>query len=305
MLRDMITDYLIDENVDEITYVNASVMWDAYYGRASADPTDGINGAVTIMNTAISGVLSDFYDLYDATTDWSPSVIDSVVNTILVDHLSHEESASNINVIFLDLFGLFEILSEGVTPLFGDLTDNIINGTSADKTIQTHDGDDVIVADGGEDTIIAGGGNDNVTGGDGNDFIVGGWGDDTIDGGDGADTFLSGDGSDHYIGGSGVDTLDYSSASHGVEAYLNSGQATTISGVDALSEIENLIGSNSDDRLIGDENDNRLEGGAGNDIIKGKDGNDIFTVVLEMMKSAAAFTLTLCTVMKALIFYSD
>ena len=78
-------------------------------------------------------------------------------------------------------------------------------------------------------------------------------------------------------GGGGTDTASYSESSAGVTVDLAAGTGTGGDAQgDALTTIENVIGSDHDDTLTGDANDNRLDGGAGDDTIHGGDGNDIF-----------------------------
>jgi len=60
----------------------------------------------------------------------------------------------------------------------------------------------------------------------------------------------------------------------GTLQHMNIAQGGTADG-DILRNIENLEGSNFDDRIIGDGGENTLHGGAGNDILGGGAGNDI------------------------------
>ena len=130
---------------------------------------------------------------------------------------------------------------------------------------------------------LAGDGNDNtLTGLDGNDLLIGRDGADILEGGEGNDTIIGGAGSDQLIGGEGSDTADYSDLTSGVASpaavniSLANGTATGGDAEgDALTSIENLIGTEFDDVLEGDENSNRIEGGRGDDTILGGGGNDI------------------------------
>ncbi|HEX6331003.1 MAG TPA: hypothetical protein VF129_06910 [Actinomycetota bacterium] len=105
------------------------------------------------------------------------------------------------------------------------------------------------------------GGNDTLTsiesfvGSPGNDHIVGTEGDDTIDGGD------------------GVDEIDYGASSTAVVVELRR-QSATGQGTDVLRNIENVIGTASDDVLTGDDEANVLDGGTGDDTIDGGGGGD-------------------------------
>ena len=73
------------------------------------------------------------------------------------------------------------------------------------------------------------------------------------------------------------DTVTYASATAAVTVSLNlSAQQNTLgAGLDTLTAIENLIGSDFNDRLTGDSRNNVLTGGAGNDILIGWTGVDI------------------------------
>jgi Ca2+-binding RTX toxin-like protein len=127
-----------------------------------------------------------------------------------------------------------------------------------------------------------------LDGGAGNDILDGGNGNDTLIGGDGNDTLIGGTGNDALSGGAGIDTADYSGSSAGVRVTILQGFNVTQSAInnadaagDALSGIENLVGSAFDDQLVADQvggtvttTDNRLDGGAGNDTILGGAGND-------------------------------
>ena len=124
--------------------------------------------------------------------------------------------------------------------------------------------------------ILTGDGNNNtISGGTGNDSLYGNAGNDTLFGGDGNDILLGGAGADVLNGGNGIDTAAYWDATTGVTASLltpanNLGYAFG----DTYVSIENLSGSNFDDKLTGDGNSNTISGGLGNDTIDGDAGND-------------------------------
>ena len=110
----------------------------------------------------------------------------------------------------------------------------------------------------------------------GTDKLFGGQGNDVIEGGAGSD-LLSGDaGHDRLIGGSGTDSADYLAARARVEVSLNLGGAQNTGGAgnDTLSGIENLQGSNFNDRLTGNAAANVLRGMKGNDVLRGDAGSD-------------------------------
>ncbi|PIK76525.1 retention module-containing protein [Pseudomonas sp. 382] len=129
----------------------------------------------------------------------------------------------------------------------------------------------------GNDVLMASNVDTLLDGGDGHDVLVGGSGNDTLHGGNGNDLLIGGLGNDLLDGGAGNDTVSYASATGGVTVDLShiGPQDTGAAGIDTLTGIENLIGSDHNDTLIGDSGDNLLNGGLGNDVLKGGDGNDI------------------------------
>jgi FG-GAP repeat protein/hemolysin type calcium-binding protein len=108
------------------------------------------------------------------------------------------------------------------------------------------------------------------------DALSGLGGDDLLDGGDGDDTLNGGDGHDTLAGGLGRDVASYAGATAGVTINLGdaAAQDTGGSGIDLLSDIEDLIGSASRDNLSGDGANNLLRGGDGADTLSGGDGAD-------------------------------
>ncbi len=123
-----------------------------------------------------------------------------------------------------------------------------ISGTEADNTI---------IGGLGNDKLRGLGGNDAISGGDGNDILGGGAGADSLDGGLGRDTIGYRDSATRVI----IDLL-----------------AKTASGGDAAGDsfigIENIIGSNRNDKLTGNAVGNWIKGGNGVDALWGGGGND-------------------------------
>ena len=100
-------------------------------------------------------------------------------------------------------------------------------------------------------------GNDSLLGTIDNDLIAGGLGNDTIDGGD------------------GIDTVDYSAAAASVRVNLATTVTSGAHGVDAITNVENIIGSGFNDSLTGNADANVLIGGAGADTLIGGAGIDL------------------------------
>ena len=120
-------------------------------------------------------------------------------------------------------------------------------------------------------------GDDHLAGSPGNDVLAGGAGNDTITGGAGGDLIS---------GGEGNDWASYHGSTEGVYVNLADGRcAEGDAEGDQLAGIENLLGSNHDDRLTGNGLDNSLYGLGGNDTLRGGDGND------ELMGGAGSDTL--------------
>ena len=113
----------------------------------------------------------------------------------------------------------------------------------------------------GNDTLTGDAGANSLSGGDGNDTIDGFLGDDTLD------------------GGAGTDTLSYG-LDRGVTVSLATAAAqnTGGSGIDTVSNFENLTGSYFNDTLTGDAGANVINGNGGSDTIIGGDGNDTIYV---------------------------
>jgi len=104
-------------------------------------------------------------------------------------------------------------------------------------------------------------------GGAGADTLRAYGGEDTIDGGPGGDTI---------DGGDDADTVTYENSEAGVRVTVNSmtGNEGGEAEGDRLSNVENITGSNHDDRLNGDTGANTLKGGAGDDRIVAGTGDD-------------------------------
>jgi Ca2+-binding RTX toxin-like protein len=148
-----------------------------------------------------------------------------------------------------------EGLIAAVSPstLIGDDNPNVLWSADTDTS---HTLDDTLQGNGGNDLLYAGPGNDHLYGDAGDDTLAGGMGDDTINGGDGSDT------------------SDYSSATGPVNVNLSTGTSSGADGTDALSNLENAIGSDFNDVLHGNAAPNGLQGRGGGDMLYGGGGKD-------------------------------
>ncbi|MEA2172137.1 MAG: hypothetical protein QOF76_5437 [Solirubrobacteraceae bacterium] len=274
---------------------------DTLIGRGGADPMDGGPGTDLVtyddgLHTAgvvatLGGTLPDG----DTTTQ-----VENLTGTPGPDTLTGTSGANAITG--LGAADTINAAAGGADALDGgtgadiltyagrssSVTVDLAAGTGADggtvagfETVTGSSADDVLTGLATAATTIDGGpGGDTVTGGTASDTLHGGSEDDTLDGaggldnldgGPGADVFLSRTGPDAITGGLGTDTLNFS-GSAAVNANLATG---TDSDGDALSGVENLVGSSAGDTLTGDVGANVLDGGGGDDTLVGGDGQDM------------------------------
>ena len=117
---------------------------------------------------------------------------------------------------------------------------------------------------------------DTLIGDDGANRISGGGGGDHLYGGGGNDSFFTAGGYDYVDGGAGIDTVSYADSWDYVIVNLATGTGQYgAASRDTIVNVENVIGSDFNDKLTGSAVDNHLSGGAGNDVLNGGDGNDV------------------------------
>lgn len=134
---------------------------------------------------------------------------------------------------------------------------------------------DKLYGDAGVNEIFGGTGDDFLYGRDGDDVLKGEEGRDTLSGDNGNDVLVGGAGGDMLNGGAGTDRAQYSDATAGLVADLqNAASNTGFAAGDSYVAIENLYGSNYNDRLFGDAGANAISGADGDDFLYGRDGAD-------------------------------
>jgi len=195
--------------------------------------------------------------------------------------------------------------------LIGSMGDDQIGGFGGDDTLAGNGGDDILDGGAGDDTasyadaaaavtvsLLRTGaqatgssgadtlvGIENLTGSRFDDRLTGDAGANRLDGGAGNDTLLGSSGDDVLIGragrnlldgGSGSDwaLYDWAEAAVSVNLLRTTAQNTFGGSIDTLTGVENLVGTQFDDRLTGNIAANTLVGGAGNDTLLGSSGND-------------------------------
>ena len=162
---------------------------------------------------------------------------------------------------------------DGNDWVFGD--SDCVNGPN-------RSGNDVIHGGNGNDTLQGDGGADRLYGGSGSDSLIGSAGRDRLEGGAGND-WLTGDvdgrtaTADVLLGGAGRDWVDYSVYRSAVSVDLDGavgddglpGEHDTVG-----TDVEDLAGTDFNDRLVGNGAANEIHGYAGDDVIYGGGGND-------------------------------
>lgn len=122
-----------------------------------------------------------------------------------------------------------------------------------------------------------------VIGWEGPDTVIASAAGARLAGGAGDDVLKAAAGPDRLFGGvGGTDTMDYSRGGAGVSVDLDldgQDQNTGGSGLDMVSDVENLIGSPFADTLIGTTGPNRIEPGLGADTVAALAGADVIPAV--------------------------
>jgi Ca2+-binding RTX toxin-like protein len=196
----------------------------------------------------------------------------------------------------------------GFENLIGSANSDTLTGDSGANVIEGGDGDDKLDGGKGIDTVsyenatagilinladaeqlMSGAGKDtlngfeNVIGSGWDDAILGSAVANVIKGGSGKDTIAGVGGADILDGGAGTeDTVAYHDDTKGVTVTLGvNGAQTTTSGPagshgagDKISNFENILGSQGNDKLTGNALDNEINGGGGDDLIIGGAGTD-------------------------------
>jgi Ca2+-binding RTX toxin-like protein len=219
---------------------------------------------------------------------------------------------SNFNDTISGDAGLNQIYGGGGNDVVNGLAGNdSLYGGPGNDTLDGGVGNDTLEGDKGNDSLDGNAGNDMLEGGNGNDSLYGGDSDkrtvdyfdpsiadeppnvNTLLGGNGDDSMLNSFGDDLMFGGAGSDTVDYTllPVSNGIDVTLdgirNDGELPSSyddqNGQDYYEEIErdnigadmeNIVGTQFNDRLVGNAAANRLVGNFGEDTLVGGDGND-------------------------------
>ncbi len=265
-------------NIENITGSNFN---DTITGGISSTILDGGGGDDTFLINAGVGAIGAAYiggtgtDTYDNATTTAQITFDVVAGTIFDG--SNTDTLTDIEIVSVGTNANDTVDASSATAIVDiDLAAGTAdNGAGTSYNV---DGFEHIMG-GSNDDILRGDGNANtIQGGDGDDDIYGS-ANDTLIGGDGDDTvFLSGNVVNvDAQGGTGIDTIDYSTASHGVKITLNTmGVDSAVENnsntaeVHAINGFEHIIGSDFTDHIDGSAYTGMLS-------IAGLDGDDYLT----------------------------
>lgn len=160
---------------------------------------------------------------------------------------------------------------KGIEGIIGSTFNDTILGDINHNKLDGYDGNDTLSGNLGDDSLFGSYGNDLLLGDNGSDQLYGDFDNDTLKGGNGDDQLTGGWGDDVLVGGKG---LDWAYFEESTKVDLNTGIASSESGVDMLSEIEAIMGSSWNDTLIGNAENNTLDGNWGDDWLSGGLGDD-------------------------------
>ena len=271
--------YYIGSDSEQLTDYNLVNDFDYIMGGAEQDILGG-----TGANRMYGGTGDDFFYV----EDFSDTVIEKTDEGI--DGVSAKISYSlpaNVENLYLDAAG-------GAINGVGNDLKNLIVGNADANILAGRQGDDRLDGGGGDDQLSGGDGFDlvdyqwapvsvnvNLTSGVATGYgtdtlstiegVIGSRFDDWLIGDEGPNFFQGGGGNDLIAGNGGVDGVSYGDATTSVVVNLD---VLTQPTGDSLVSIEDVWGSDFDDRLSGNEDANYLSGGSGSDELGGRAGID-------------------------------
>ena len=255
----------------------ASCTFDA----SAATVSVSVGSDTTTLSVSSGALMADGSQCGSATVTNTDTVdVSATAGTFVIDLSGgpfapgqKEESSGQSEIEFTGDLG------SGTLRIYGsDGADVIAAGTDGVNLNAAENSDDVDVTLTTVSMMVVSGGNgnDRLTWdgeeGTGSISTIGGG----FDGGAGNDRLAGSAATDTIAGGAGVDTVDYSAATFSV--YIPSLPKTTVTstiGSDALTGIENAVGSPAGDYIYGGVAPNVLRGGGGNDVFRGGGGDDV------------------------------
>ena len=273
-------------------WLNGGAGRDHIEGGDGRDTASYVGATAAVVARLYNGLLGDG----DAAGDRYVSV-ENLEGSSFNDHLYGDDKGNTLwGRDGVDaLFGLKgnDLLEggKGADMLFGDVgsdtatyassTAGVVanlakgTGTAGDADGDAYNGIENLTGSAFDDQLTGDAAANILRGWSGNDVLRGLAGEDTLIGGNGGDLLHGGAGADMIDGRLGVDTVSYAGALAGVVANLAapSGNTRDAAG-DVYVSIENLTGTDHNDRLTGNTFENYVVGGGGNDVLNGGDASD-------------------------------
>ena len=262
---------------DAVTYVDApnAVIVDLVKGTANGWGADGLSS----IEHAIGSLFSD-----RLIGDGVANILSgSGGNDTLIGGAGNDELRGGDGIDTADFSsaaGPVEVnLAAGTATGWGtDIVSNVENviGTSRGDLLTGNGAGNLLAGGRGDDRMFGADGDDTLDAGDGDDTMVGGLGADTLNGHADHDVMFGHEGNDTINGGGGIDLVSYDGADGSVTVRLDQGSASGAWGVDTISFVEDIFGSEFADLLVGTNGVNVIHAnpGAGIDEIHALGGDD-------------------------------
>lgn len=247
----------------------AAVVARLYDGRLGEGDAAG-DRYVSIENLEGSSFNDHLYGDDKGNKIWGRDGVDALFGMKGDDVL---EGGKGADMLFGDRGSDTATYAESANGVVANLGSGV--GTAGDAAGDTYNSIENLRGSAHDDRLTGDAAANILRGGSGNDVLRGQAGDDLLSGGNGDDLLLGGPGADRLDGGLGIDTVSYDGASSSVVANLAapSGNKRDAAG-DVYISIENLTGTDFNDRLTGNSFENLILGGDGNDVLNGGDASD-------------------------------
>ncbi|MGN6210232.1 M10 family metallopeptidase C-terminal domain-containing protein, partial [Asticcacaulis sp.] len=294
--------------IDTVTYANASQAVTVELSQIWAQYINSTQSYETLVN--IENVIGSAYD-DTLGGDAGNNTLNGGLGNDTVSYASFATSGVTVNLATVGAqdvgggMGMDTLVS--IENIFGSSHDDKLTGNSGSNVLEGNGGNDILDGAGGGDyasyqhanggvtVSLAISGPQDVGGAMGSDTLVaienlrGSYYNDTLTG-NGGSNILEGMGGDDVLNGGGAyDTVTYISNQYSgvtVDLSLTGQQFTSIeSGYDTFISIENVTGSNFDDRFYGNSGVNVIDGAGGFDYVDYSKATSGITVDLGLATS--------------------
>jgi len=278
------------DSVSQFENLTGTTFNDTLTGSSSANLIVGLDGADSIVggagnDTMVGGLGDDTYSV-DNSGDLVTENPGEGTDLILAS-ATHTLEANVENLTLVGTGAINGTGNSGGNVILGNAANNILAGLGGADTLNGGDGLDTASYAASPLAVNLSLATSTYSGGDADGDVLSNI--ENLTGSAFNDTLEGDAGPNVLVGGSGVDMLTYAHAAAGVSISLaiTTAQTTGGSGIDTVSQFENLTGSAFNDTLTGttsanlivglDGNDS-LVGGVGNDTMVGGLGDDTFSV---------------------------